>query len=67
MEKLVKELKKGDKIELLDDTIGVVEKVILGDRNNALVCYDCGKKTFSLQDDIVEIIDDNNNIYRVIS
>jgi hypothetical protein len=54
--KLVKDLVKGDKIELLDNTIGVVEEVIVGDRNNALVCYQCGKRTFALPNEEVEIL-----------
>jgi hypothetical protein len=54
--KLIKDLVKGDKIELLDNTIGIVEEVIVGDRNNALVCYQCGKRTFALPNEDVEIL-----------
>lgn len=56
MNKIIKDLKKGDKIELLDNTIGIVEQVFLGDNNNALVYYECGKKTFALQNEEVEIL-----------
>lgn len=56
MKKLVRDLLNGDRVELLDNTIGIVDYVIIGDRNNALVCYKCGRKTFALPDEQIQIL-----------
>lgn len=57
MEKLVKDLQKGDKIELLDNSIGIVEKVHLESNTNfCIVYYECGKRTHALKDDLVLIL-----------
>ena len=56
MKKLVKNLKKGDRIELLDSTIGVVKEVLLNDKNDVIILYTSGKKTFALADEEIEIL-----------
>jgi TusA-related sulfurtransferase len=57
MKKLVSELKRGDKIKLLYDEIGVVENVVKDEKipRAVVVNYQDGTKTYALYNDKVEL------------
>ena len=57
MKKIVSELKRGDKIELLYGEIGVVENIVKDEKipRAIIINYEDGTKTYALNNDEVEI------------
>ena len=57
MKKLVARLEIGDKIELLNGSIGVVSGICInGEKNKAIILYENGMKTYALANDEVETL-----------
>ena len=57
MKKLVAKLEIGDKIELLNGSIGVVSGICInGEKNEAIILYENGMKTYALPDEEIEIL-----------
>lgn len=57
MKKLVRELEVGEKIELLNGTIGVVSGVAINEyKKEAIILYENGMKTYALPNEEVEIM-----------
>ena len=57
MKKLVIELEVGEKIELLNGTIGVISGITInGFKNEAIILYENGNKTYCLPNEEVEIL-----------
>lgn len=57
MKKLVARLEIGDKIELLNGSIGVVSGICInGEKNEAIILYENGMKTYALPDEEIEIL-----------
>jgi preprotein translocase subunit YajC len=58
MKKLASELKRGDKIEFLDGTIGIVETVLVDDNQPhfSTIHYENGSRNFCLTDEEIEIM-----------
>lgn len=57
MKKLVNELEIGNKIELLNGSIGVISGICInGEKNEAIILYENGMKTYALPDEEVEIL-----------
>lgn len=57
MKKLVIELEVGEKIELLNGTIGVISGICInGEKREAIILYENGMKTYALPDEEVEIL-----------
>jgi len=57
MKKLVRELEIADKIELLNGTIGIVSGICINsEKNEAIILYENGMKTYALPDEEVEIL-----------
>ena len=58
MKKLASELKRGDKIEFLDGTIGVIEAVWIDDNQPhfSTIYYENGSRNFCLTDEEIEIL-----------
>lgn len=57
MKKLVEELEVGDKIELLNGSVGVISGLAInGRKNEAVILYENGNKTYCLADEEVEIL-----------
>ena len=57
MKKFVNDLEVGDKIELLNGSIGVVSGIAInGSKNEAIILYENGMKTYALASEEVEIL-----------
>jgi len=58
MEILVSELKRGDKIELLNGEIGKVLRVIQDEivKEHSTIYYENGSRTFVLTNEVIEIL-----------
>lgn len=57
MKKLVRELEVGEKIELLNGTIGVISGVAINEyKKEAIILYENGMKTYALPNEQVEIM-----------
>jgi hypothetical protein len=57
MKKLVEELEVGDKIELLNGSDGVISGLAInGLKNEAVILYENGNKTYCLAGEEVEIL-----------
>lgn len=57
MKKLVRELEVGEKIELLNGTIGVISGVVITEyKKEAIILYENGMKTYCLPNEEVEIL-----------
>lgn len=57
MKKQVRDLKVGDKIELLNDIIGVISGLAINEyKNEVVILYENGMKTYALPDERVEIL-----------
>ena len=57
MKKLVTELEISDKIELLNGSIGIISGICInGEKNEAIILYENGMKTYALPDEYVEIL-----------
>ena len=57
IKKLVRELKIGEKIELLNGTIGVISGVAINEyKKEAIILYENGMKTYALPNEEVEIL-----------
>ena len=57
MKKQVRNLEVGDKIELLNGTIGVVSGVAINEyKKEAIILYENGMKTYALPNEQVEIM-----------
>jgi preprotein translocase subunit YajC len=58
MKKLASELKRGDKIELLNGEIGTVLRVIQDEtiEEHSAIYYENGSRTFVLTDEEIEIL-----------
>ncbi len=57
MKKLVTELEIGNKIELLNGSIGVVSGICInGEKNEAIILYENGMKTYALPGEEIEIL-----------
>ena len=57
MKKLVRELEVGEKIELLNGTIGVISGVAINEyKKEAIILYENGMKTYCLPNEEVEIL-----------
>lgn len=57
MKKLVRGLEVGEKIELLNGTIGVVSGVAINEyKKEAIILYENGMKTYALPNEEVEIM-----------
>lgn len=57
MKKLVRELEVGEKIELLNGTIGVISGVAINEyKKEAIILYENGMKTYALPNEEVEIL-----------
>ena len=60
MKKLVKELEVGEKIELLNGTIGVISGVAINEyKKEAIILYENGMKTYALPNEEVEIMEND--------
>ena len=57
MKKIVRELEVGEKIELLNGTIGVISGVAINEyKKEAIILYENGMKTYALPNEEVEIM-----------
>ncbi len=57
MKKIVRELEVGEKIELLNGTIGVISGVAINEyKKEAIILYENGMKTYALPNEEVEIL-----------
>jgi hypothetical protein len=57
VKKLVTELEIGNKIELLNGSIGVVSGICInGEKNEAIILYENGMKTYALPGEEIEIL-----------
>ena len=57
MKKIVRELEVGEKIELLNGTIGVISRVAINEhKKEAIILYENGMKTYALPNEEVEIL-----------
>ena len=57
MKKIVRELEVGEKIELLNGTIGVISGVAINEyKKEAIILYETGMKTYALPNEEVEIL-----------
>lgn len=60
MKKLVRELEVGEKIELLNGTIGVISGVSINEyKKEAIILYENGMKTYALPNEKVEIMEND--------
>ena len=60
MKKLVSELEAGEKIELLNGTIGVISGVAINEyKKEAIILYENGMKTYALPNEEVEIMEND--------
>ena len=60
MKKIVRELEVGEKIELLNGTIGVVSGVAINEyKKEAIILYENGMKTYTLPNEEVEIMEND--------
>jgi hypothetical protein len=60
MKKLVRELEVGEKIELLNGTIGVISGVAINEyKKEAIILYENGMKTYALPNEEVEIMEND--------
>ena len=60
MKKIVRELEVGEKIELLNGTIGVISGVAINEyKKEAIILYENGMKTYALPNEEVEIIEND--------
>ena len=60
MKKIVRELEVGEKIELLNGTIGVVSGVAINEyKKEAIILYENGMKTYALPNEEVEIMEND--------
>ena len=60
MKKLVRELEVGEKIELLNGTIGVISGVAINEyKKEAIIIYENGMKTYALPNEEVEIMEND--------
>ena len=58
MKKIVRELEVGEKIELLNGTIGVISGVAINEyKKEAIILYENGMKTYALPNEEVEIME----------
>ena len=58
--KLVRELKIGEKIELLNGAIGVISGVAINEyKKEAIILYENGMKTYALPNEEVEIMEND--------
>ena len=57
MKKIVTELEIGDKIELLNGSIGIISGICINEeKNKAIILYENGMKTYALPYEEVEIL-----------
>ena len=57
MKKQVRDLEVGDKVELLNGIIGVISGLAINEyKNEAIILYENGMKTYALPDEEVEIL-----------
>ena len=60
MKKIVRELEVGEKIELLNGTIGVISGVAINEyKKEAIILYENGMKTYALPNEEVEIMEND--------
>ena len=60
MKKIVRELEVGEKIELLNGTIGVISGVAINKyKKEAIILYENGMKTYALPNEEVEIMEND--------
>ena len=60
MKKIVRELEVGEKIELLNGTIGVISGVAINEyKKEAIILYENGMKTYVLPNEEVEIMEND--------
>ena len=60
MKKIVRELEVGEKIELLNETIGVISGVAINEyKKEAIILYENGMKTYALPNEEVEIMEND--------
>ncbi|MGG7036383.1 MAG: hypothetical protein ACI7YS_14470 [Flavobacterium sp.] len=60
MKKIVRELEVGEKIELLNGTIGVISGVAINEyKKEAIILYENGIKTYALPNEEVEIMEND--------
>ena len=60
IKKLVRELKIGEKIELLNETIVVISGVAINEyKKEAIILYENGMKTYALPNEEVEIMEND--------
>ena len=60
MKKIVRELGVGEKIELLNGTIGVISGVAINEyKKEAIILYENGMKTYALPNEEVEIMEND--------
>ena len=60
MKKIVRELGVGEKIELLNGTIGVISGVAINEyKKEAIILYENGMKTYVLPNEEVEIMEND--------
>ena len=60
MKKIVRELEVGEKIELLNGTIGVISGVAINEyKKEAIIIYENGMKTYALPNEEVEIMEND--------
>ena len=60
IKKLVRELKIGKKIELLNETIVVISGVAINEyKKEAIILYENGMKTYALPNEEVEIMEND--------
>lgn len=60
MKKLVRELEVGEKIELLNGTIGIISGVAINEyKKEAIILYENGMKTYALPNEEVEIMEND--------
>ena len=60
MKKLVRELEVGEKIELLNGTIGVISGVAINEyKKETIILYENGMKTYALPNEEVEIMEND--------
>ena len=60
MKKIVRELEVGEKIELLNRTIGVISGVAINEyKKEAIILYENGMKTYALPNEEVEIMEND--------
>ena len=60
MKKIVRELEVGEKIELLNGTIGVISGISINEyKKEAIILYENGMKTYALPNEEVEIMEND--------